>query len=223
MKRLVRRPSPAMVVACIALAVALSGASYAAVTLPRNSVGTPQLKRDAVVTSKVKNRSLRAVDFALGQLPAGPMGPAGPVGSTGSIGPAGPAGPMGPAGPVGPTGATGLQGPRGPSDAWAHFEAVNLPPGRYFLSGRVWIRNLSASEYSASCGLSGSPSFVSPLMTAGGLEHVPAGRNATVPLVGVVTTTAANTTVTIACGTPPANVTFFKAVTAIRVETITIG
>ena len=42
-----------MVVACLALAVALSGAGYAAVTLPRNSVGTPQLKRNAVVSTKI--------------------------------------------------------------------------------------------------------------------------------------------------------------------------
>lgn len=41
MKAILRAPSPAMVVACIALAIALSGAAYAA-TLPRNSVGTPQ-------------------------------------------------------------------------------------------------------------------------------------------------------------------------------------
>lgn len=65
----VRKPSPAMVVACIALLVALSGASYAAVTLPRNSVGTPQLKKNAVVSVKVRNGSLKALDFAAGQLP----------------------------------------------------------------------------------------------------------------------------------------------------------
>lgn len=88
MARKTHRPSPAMVVACVALAVALGGTSYAATSLPRNSVGTPQLKRNAVtsvklhknsVTSvKVKNHSLRAIDFARNQLPAGPAGPAGP-------------------------------------------------------------------------------------------------------------------------------------------------
>jgi hypothetical protein len=44
------RPSPAMVVACIALAISLGGTSYAAMTLPRNSVGTSQLKRNAVTS-----------------------------------------------------------------------------------------------------------------------------------------------------------------------------
>jgi hypothetical protein len=105
-KRQIRRPSPAMVVACIALAVALGGTSYAAARLPRNSVGTPQLKKNAVtwvklgnnsVTSvKVKNHSLRAIDFARDQLPAGPAGPPGPAGAAGPAGPAGAAGPAGP-------------------------------------------------------------------------------------------------------------------------------
>ena len=49
-----RIPSPAMIVACLALTVALSGAGYAAVTLPRNSVGTVQLKKFAVAAKKIK-------------------------------------------------------------------------------------------------------------------------------------------------------------------------
>lgn len=49
-----RIPSPAMIVACLALTIALSSAGYAAVTLPRNSVGTAQLKRFAVTAKKIK-------------------------------------------------------------------------------------------------------------------------------------------------------------------------
>jgi hypothetical protein len=70
-------PSPAMVVACIALAVALTGTSYAVVVLPRGSVGTPQLKRGAVVSAKVKDHSLLRRDFRAGQIPAGAQGPPG--------------------------------------------------------------------------------------------------------------------------------------------------
>src|SRR5262249_17465620 len=77
-------PSPALVVACLALAISLSGAAYAVSTaLPRNSVGTVQLKNNAVNSAKVKNASLRAADFAPGQIPAGPQGPAGPPGTSG--------------------------------------------------------------------------------------------------------------------------------------------
>src|SRR5207237_846374 len=50
---------------------------------PRNSVGTVQLKNNAVNSAKVRNGSLRAVDFAAGQIPAGPQGPAGPPGASG--------------------------------------------------------------------------------------------------------------------------------------------
>jgi hypothetical protein len=100
------RPSPAMVVACIALLVALTGTSFAAVNaLAPNSVGPAQLRTGAVtnvklrnnaVTSvKVANRSLLRSDFAPGQLPAGPVGPQGPPGPAGAAGPAGPAGTIG--------------------------------------------------------------------------------------------------------------------------------
>jgi hypothetical protein len=66
-------PSPALVVAVIALIVALGGTGYAAVTLPAHSVGNQQLKRRAVTTSKihrnavtgskVKNNTLRGRDI----------------------------------------------------------------------------------------------------------------------------------------------------------------
>ena len=73
-----------MVVACLALSISLSGVTYAVATaLPRNSVGAVQLKNNAVNSTKVKNASLRAVDFAAGQIPAGPAGPQGPPGASG--------------------------------------------------------------------------------------------------------------------------------------------
>lgn len=81
------KPSPAMVVACLALFVSLTGTGVAVVTaLPASSVGTAQLKANAVVSSKVKNRSLKAVDFASGQLPRGPQGAQGSAGAQGEAG-----------------------------------------------------------------------------------------------------------------------------------------
>jgi hypothetical protein len=52
--------------------------------LPRNSVGTVQLKQAAVTSIKVKNGSLLVKDFMPGQIPAGPAGPAGPQGPAGA-------------------------------------------------------------------------------------------------------------------------------------------
>jgi hypothetical protein len=93
----VRRPSPALVISCLALALVLGGTSYAAaLALPKNSVGPAQLKTsavttkklapNAVTTAKVLNGSLLKADFKAGQLPAGPTGPAGPAGPSGLSG-----------------------------------------------------------------------------------------------------------------------------------------
>src|SRR5437588_9974509 len=54
----------ANVTATLALFLALGGGAYAALKLPANSVGTTQLKKNAVTGPKVKNRSLTAVDVA---------------------------------------------------------------------------------------------------------------------------------------------------------------
>ena len=52
MRKHLRKPSPAMIVACLALLVALSGTGMAAATqLGRNSVGTLQLKDRAVTNA----------------------------------------------------------------------------------------------------------------------------------------------------------------------------
>jgi hypothetical protein len=78
----------------LALVVALGGTSWAAITLPPNSVTTVQ----------VKNHSLLAVDFKKGQLPRGAKGDRGKRGRTG---PTGATGGLGPPGPPGPQGAPG--------------------------------------------------------------------------------------------------------------------
>ena len=112
-----RRPSPALVVSVIALVVALGGTSYAAIKLPANSVGTKQIKKDAVTTVKVKDGSLQMADFRAGQLPAGAAGATGPKGDTGATGATGAAGPKGDTGATGATGATGLKGDTGATGA----------------------------------------------------------------------------------------------------------
>jgi hypothetical protein len=93
------------------------GVSWAATSLPKNSIGTAQLKKNAVNSSKVKNRSLKAVDFAKGQLPRGATGATGlqgAVGMQGDTGATGPEGATGADGLTGPTGATGATGSSAP-------------------------------------------------------------------------------------------------------------
>lgn len=73
-------------VAYLALFIALGGTGYAATRLPKNSVGTAQLKNGAVTAAKVKSHSLIGADFKAGQLPAGATGPAGAQGPKGEAG-----------------------------------------------------------------------------------------------------------------------------------------
>jgi hypothetical protein len=105
-------------VAYLALFVALGGTSYAATALPRNSVGTAQLKADAVTSAKVKNHSLVVADLSAATMAAlrGRTGPAGVAGAPGTAGAAearGAAGPQGVAGPQGATGPAGAAGAQG--------------------------------------------------------------------------------------------------------------
>jgi len=54
-----RAPSPALVIALIALFVALGGTTYAATSLPANSVGTKQIRNKAVTAAKINSHGLK--------------------------------------------------------------------------------------------------------------------------------------------------------------------
>jgi hypothetical protein len=53
-----QRPSPALVIAIIALVMATIGTAMAATNLAKNSVGSKQLKKNAVVTNKIKKEAV---------------------------------------------------------------------------------------------------------------------------------------------------------------------
>jgi len=109
-----RKLSFANITSMMALMVALGGTSYAA-GLAKNSVGSAQIKPKAVKSSdladgavtsnKVKNGSLLAADFALGQIPVGPKGDRGAAGATGATGAPGATGATGAPGATGGIGA----------------------------------------------------------------------------------------------------------------------
>jgi hypothetical protein len=62
----ISRPNPALVVATIALIVATGGTSYAALSLPQNSVGSKQLKNAAVTNAKIKKGAVGTKQIADG-------------------------------------------------------------------------------------------------------------------------------------------------------------
>lgn len=95
MRQITSRLTYANVTATLALFIALGGVSYASLTLPRNSVGTAQIKPRAVVLSKISPKTRRAL--------------------RGQRGKTGPQGPQGLQGIQGIQGVRGLQGPPGPT------------------------------------------------------------------------------------------------------------
>lgn len=58
MRSRLRLPSPAMLVACLALVFAMAGTTWAVTSLPANSVGIAQLRTGAVTNTKIGSRAV---------------------------------------------------------------------------------------------------------------------------------------------------------------------
>ena len=143
----------ALSLAATALVVAVLGttplghAAYNAV-IPANSIGALQLRNaavteaklrgDAVTSGKVKDHSLKSIDFALGQIPAGPAGAKGDKGSKGS---------------TGPTGLTGLTGLEivtkigSPQSGVFNVISAECPEGKKVVGGGASISPLGGAYY----------------------------------------------------------------------------
>jgi hypothetical protein len=104
MKAIVKHlPSPALIVACISLVVALGGVSYAAVALPKNSVGSAQVINGSLQKADLSKKAVAALRGAKGA-----QGIPGPTGATGPQGLQGIPGIQGPKGDKGDPGATNV-------------------------------------------------------------------------------------------------------------------
>jgi hypothetical protein len=138
----------------ILAATALAVAAFAATPLghaagrliiPNNSVGTTQLKKNAVTGVKVKDGSLKATDFAADELPAGKQGEKGDKGDPG------PPGERGEKGEKGDKGDKGERGEPGTSDratVIGHYVQIapftsgvataTCPDGKVAIGGGYW-------------------------------------------------------------------------------------
>jgi len=159
MSRILDRLTYANLIATLALFVALGGASYAATQLPRNSVGTTQLKKEAVTPAKLSRASKSALTG-----PAGPTGATGPSGPAGAPGAPGERGLQGERGEPGAKGEMGDRGPEGPSDGYVAvnmgggvleptIEAgeLHVPAGSYLLSATARLYSTGAGASNAFC------------------------------------------------------------------------
>jgi hypothetical protein len=131
-----RLPSPALVVAALALLVALGGTGYAVVGVPKNSVGTAQLRSGAVTSAKVRNGSLRTLDLTAAARRA----------LTGRSGPRGPQGPQGPQGAPGLSGVELVQAGSLFNSSPERTLTVDCPAGKRLVGGGAgaWGRAMIA-------------------------------------------------------------------------------
>jgi hypothetical protein len=201
MRFLLRRPSPALVVSFVALIVALGGTSYAAFTLPMNSVGTRQIKPRAVALSKIAPSARAALK-----------------GNTGPMGPKGDKGDVGPSTAFAAAEDTLLAATPGTPQT---LVTLNLPAGSFALFAKVLADNdgvLSTAE--VSCQLDVGATVVDASNTIRlGAESSSASDRGYYVATGTVTLQAADAaTLTCTSGT---NVHYFRrAITAVQVGTI---
>jgi hypothetical protein len=164
---------------CLFLLVG-GGTAYAATQLPRNSVGSAQLRKGAVTPTKLSGGTRAAL--------TAPQGNEGPRGATG---------PPGPKGDAGDRGEKGDQGPRGPSNAitkanpgfvpwsttYTTIESVTLDAGSWVVTATGLANNDEGSAEAAECRLlvggtivaATGEIFLAPFHQAG--AHVPFSLN----------------------------------------------
>src|SRR5215475_5718157 len=110
MNRMLRhRPRPSTAIACLALALALGGTSYAAVSrlMPKNSVGSAQVINGSLQKADLSKTAIAALHGARGS--RGLQGPSGPAGASGAKGDPGAPGAQGALGPQGLAGVAVLR------------------------------------------------------------------------------------------------------------------
>lgn len=159
----------ANVIASVALFLALGGAAVAATQLPRNSVGTQQLKSGAVTIGKIARKARKQLHGRRGL--QGLQGKTGKTGKTGA---------RGPRGATGAKGSTGARGPRGQDGTGPAFEvfgenkalpgqvvAQTLAPGAYVLSADVSLTNSSGGDAEVSCSLSAGGAMKTTVLEGG--------------------------------------------------------
>jgi Collagen triple helix repeat (20 copies) len=101
-----RLPSPALLLAFVALCLALSGTAMAAHAL----ITGKDVKDGSITSADIQNGSLTAKDFKKAQIPAGAKGDKGDTGAAGATGAPGATGAAGASGAAGAAGAAGRDG-----------------------------------------------------------------------------------------------------------------
>jgi hypothetical protein len=165
-------PSPAIVVAGLALVLALAGSSVAAPIRAGASalVTGKQIKNGTLTGSDVRNGSLTARDFKAGALPAGPTGPTGASGLAGKDG------------APGTNGAAGKDGAPGLVRAYAAINGIDheFRAGTSH-SGVVGVRNIGDGVHCIALAPGIDPATAVPSVTVDTPGNLPQGNDAESP------------------------------------------
>jgi hypothetical protein len=133
-------------VGLLALFLALGGTSYAAVKLPKNSVGTAQIKNKAVTQAKLSTATVEALKGAKGA-----------TGATGATGAAGPAGAKGD--PGAPATLSAAVAANSNTGGLAGGTATAVPAAPVTLKGDGKILVLVTGTFSATCNGGGGCTY----------------------------------------------------------------
>jgi hypothetical protein len=220
MRRLRGKLTYSNVISTLCLLLLLGGGTaYAATHLPKNSVGTGQLKNGAVTRTKLSAGAKAAL-----------------IGRQGPVGPQGAVGPQGPKGDKGDRGEKGDQGARGPSNAVTKFEpaavawsttpttieSVSLDAGSWVVSATGQAVNHESSAQGAECRLlvGGTPVDASGELFLAAFPQ-PGAKQAVALTGGAIV--AAATTAELQCEATFANGQIVDpAITAIQVGELTV-
>ena len=205
-----KRQSSALAITALVVAVlgwTPFGEAARQAAFPRNSVGTVQLKGNAVTSPKIRNGSVTAIDVQKKTLTAVHIKPGSLLASSFKAGQL-PAGPKGDKGDKGDKGANGLANvytkkTGGPTQALSTtptaIVSLSVPKGRYVILGKVWVSG-SEPTFTAICRVVAGADEDAGLA---GAYNGPAGSNvsSTVSMHVVHTFTAAGTA-SISCSRP---------------------
>jgi hypothetical protein len=193
------------VAATLALFLALGGGAYAATQLPARSVGTGQLKGEAVTAGKIAKKTRRQLRGDRG--PAGPQGPIGKTGKTGAKG------------ATGSRGATGAPGADGNGPA---FEVVTANKPVVAGGGAIAAQNLGVGAYVVSANVvveASAATVVTCTLNGGGeaIGSVKAAEPTTLSL-SVVRNVGAAGNATLTCSAPTSGIATVKVANLIAAQ-----
>jgi hypothetical protein len=159
MAKLRERLTFANVMSVIAVFIALGAGAYAAVTLPKNSVGSKQIKDGKILGKDVAPDTLTGgnINEASLSLPGG-----------GAAGATGPSGATGPAGPAGTTGRDGAQGAAGQATAFARIDATGT-----LIGGAAESKGIAQTNVQHTAGASAAEVAGTGVYCIGGLSFTP--------------------------------------------------